>query len=426
MRRGARSRAGQGTVPSAWDEATVGRIVAAAAVVVDRRCRVGRGLGVRQAKRRLGRRAATCAQRDASGALQVVAGCGQDARRAALCGARRQRGAGHRRLGPEEQLRRRHRRPPPRDHRAHGARRQPVRLRRHRRARRRRPAPPLRRMLRPTSSRSSIGANDIAAFDPAAFEAGHPRGLRRAARPTRSWPTFPASTCPGTRSKVAVGNRILREDAAERGLTVVPLHDTMKRQGLGISPSSPKTSSTRTTTATGCGRRRSCPRSRRGCVDAVPRRPPTARSTRPMAPQRLSLVRRARGARARAPTRARPPGAPAGTISTRASGALCWYQVAWALPAIASAWPFTISVFACDIGRARIPTAARCSSGCPPRPRAVPCRYASFSIRPSRSRAPGSASACSVDLGSPRAGRGARRPSDAADAPRRPAARASP
>ena len=42
----------------------------------------------------------------------------------------------------------------------------------------------------------------------------------------------PCFYLPHNERKVAVANRILREAAAERELTVVPLHDTMKRQGV--------------------------------------------------------------------------------------------------------------------------------------------------------------------------------------------------
>ncbi|MFF1572580.1 SGNH/GDSL hydrolase family protein [Leifsonia sp. NPDC058292] len=77
----------------------------------------------------------------------------------------------------------------------------------------------------------AIGANDIAAFDPALFEAG----IRKvfAALPDHAIVAdLPCFYLPWNEKKVAVGNRILRQVAAERGLTVVPLHDTMKRQGL--------------------------------------------------------------------------------------------------------------------------------------------------------------------------------------------------
>lgn len=77
----------------------------------------------------------------------------------------------------------------------------------------------------------AIGANDIAAFDPITFR----EGIRRvfAALPDHAIVAdLPDFYLPWNERKVAVGNAILREEAAVRGLTVVPLHDTMKRQGL--------------------------------------------------------------------------------------------------------------------------------------------------------------------------------------------------
>jgi lysophospholipase L1-like esterase len=85
--------------------------------------------------------------------------------------------------------------------------------------------------LQPDILTVSIGANDIAAFDPARFE----RDIREllAALPGHAivadLPTFyflPAE------KRVTAANRILREQSGERGLTVVPLHARMKRQGL--------------------------------------------------------------------------------------------------------------------------------------------------------------------------------------------------
>jgi len=85
--------------------------------------------------------------------------------------------------------------------------------------------------LKPDIVTAAIGANDIAAFDPALFEAG----IRKvfAALPDDAVVSdLPYFYLPKNEKKVAVGNRILREVAAERGLTVAPLHETMKRQGL--------------------------------------------------------------------------------------------------------------------------------------------------------------------------------------------------
>jgi lysophospholipase L1-like esterase len=77
----------------------------------------------------------------------------------------------------------------------------------------------------------AIGANDIGAFDPAQFEAGI-RKVFAALPEDAIVADLPCFYLPWNEKKVAVGNRILRQVAAHRGLTVVPLHDTMKRQGL--------------------------------------------------------------------------------------------------------------------------------------------------------------------------------------------------
>ena len=77
----------------------------------------------------------------------------------------------------------------------------------------------------------SIGANDIGTFDPTAFEADI-RSVLAALPPDAIIADVPCFYLPHNERKVAVANRILREAAAERDLTVVPLHDTMKRQGL--------------------------------------------------------------------------------------------------------------------------------------------------------------------------------------------------
>jgi lysophospholipase L1-like esterase len=77
----------------------------------------------------------------------------------------------------------------------------------------------------------SIGANDIADFEPGAFEVGLSEVLD-ALPPDAIVADVPCFYLPHNERKVAVANRILREAAAERELTVVPLHDTMKRQGL--------------------------------------------------------------------------------------------------------------------------------------------------------------------------------------------------
>ncbi|AAT89823.1 esterase [Leifsonia xyli subsp. xyli] len=77
----------------------------------------------------------------------------------------------------------------------------------------------------------SIGANDIAGFDPAVFRAGIQRVF--GALPSDALiADLPYFFLPKNERKVAVANAILREEAATRGLTVVPLHETMRRQGL--------------------------------------------------------------------------------------------------------------------------------------------------------------------------------------------------
>lgn len=77
----------------------------------------------------------------------------------------------------------------------------------------------------------AIGANDIGSFDPAAFEPGI-RSVLDALPPDALVADVPCFYLPHNERKVAVANRILREAAAEHDLTVVPLHDTMKRQGV--------------------------------------------------------------------------------------------------------------------------------------------------------------------------------------------------
>jgi acyl-CoA thioesterase-1 len=77
----------------------------------------------------------------------------------------------------------------------------------------------------------AIGANDIAAFEPALFEAGI-RKVLDALPDDAIVADLPYFYLPWNEKKVAVGNRILREVAAEHGLTVVPLHETMRREGV--------------------------------------------------------------------------------------------------------------------------------------------------------------------------------------------------
>ncbi|MEY9954177.1 SGNH/GDSL hydrolase family protein [Leifsonia sp. EB34] len=76
----------------------------------------------------------------------------------------------------------------------------------------------------------SIGANDIADFDAGRFR----EGIRRVfdALPADAIVAdLPYFYLPRNERKVSVANGILREAAAERGLTVVPLHEAMRREG---------------------------------------------------------------------------------------------------------------------------------------------------------------------------------------------------
>jgi acyl-CoA thioesterase-1 len=85
--------------------------------------------------------------------------------------------------------------------------------------------------LKPDVVTVAIGANDIALWDPNAFESG--LRLLFAALPAHALVAdLPCFHLPHNERKVAVANRILREVAEERALTVVPLHATTKRQGI--------------------------------------------------------------------------------------------------------------------------------------------------------------------------------------------------
>jgi lysophospholipase L1-like esterase len=85
--------------------------------------------------------------------------------------------------------------------------------------------------LQPDIVTVSIGANDIAAFDPERFRAGI-RAVFAALPEHAIVADLPYFFFPWNERLVAEGNRILREEAAARGLQVVPLHETMRRQGL--------------------------------------------------------------------------------------------------------------------------------------------------------------------------------------------------
>lgn len=77
----------------------------------------------------------------------------------------------------------------------------------------------------------SIGANDIADFEPGRFR----EGIRRVLEAVPSDAVvadLPYFYFPANERKVAVANTILREEAGQRGVTVVPLHETMRREGI--------------------------------------------------------------------------------------------------------------------------------------------------------------------------------------------------
>jgi lysophospholipase L1-like esterase len=85
--------------------------------------------------------------------------------------------------------------------------------------------------LQPDIVTVSIGANDIASFDPDRFRTGLHTVF--AALPDHAIVAdLPYFFLPWNERKVAEGNRIVREEAAVRGLQVVPLHATMREQGL--------------------------------------------------------------------------------------------------------------------------------------------------------------------------------------------------
>ena len=77
----------------------------------------------------------------------------------------------------------------------------------------------------------AIGANDIALWDAAVFEAGI-RQVFAALPPNALVADLPCFHLPRNERMVAVANRIIRQVAAEHRLTVVPLHATTKRLGL--------------------------------------------------------------------------------------------------------------------------------------------------------------------------------------------------
>ena len=90
---------------------------------------------------------------------------------------------------------------------------------------------PLLAKLEPDILTVSIGANDIASFDPARFET-EIAVLLDAMPPHAIVADLPSFYFLPAQKKVRVANRLLREAAAHRGLTVVPLHRVTDRQGL--------------------------------------------------------------------------------------------------------------------------------------------------------------------------------------------------
>jgi acyl-CoA thioesterase-1 len=83
--------------------------------------------------------------------------------------------------------------------------------------------------LRPDVVTLAIGANDIAAFEPVAFERDLGRILD-AVPPTTVVADLPCFHFPTSERKVRVANEIVRRLAADRGLRVAPLHAVTRRQ----------------------------------------------------------------------------------------------------------------------------------------------------------------------------------------------------
>ena len=77
----------------------------------------------------------------------------------------------------------------------------------------------------------AIGANDIAGFDPEAFEQNI-RAIYGALPSHAIVAEVPAMFLPDREKKITVANQIIHRVAAELGLTVAPLHETTRRQGL--------------------------------------------------------------------------------------------------------------------------------------------------------------------------------------------------
>ncbi|WP_105035988.1 SGNH/GDSL hydrolase family protein [Cryobacterium aureum] len=85
--------------------------------------------------------------------------------------------------------------------------------------------------LEPDLVTVAIGANDIAQWNPAAFEADI-RTVFAALPPHTLIADLPCFHLPQNEVKVAVANAIIRRVADEHELTVVPLHSTTKRAGF--------------------------------------------------------------------------------------------------------------------------------------------------------------------------------------------------
>ena len=180
---------------------------------------------------------------------------------------------------------------------------------------------------------------------------------------------------PWNERKVAVGNRILRDAAAERGLTVVPLHETMRRQGLhGIFTQFAEDlfhpndhgyrvwASAFLPAVTELVVARA---SRAGAAGATATSVGAAISACTLAVRRQ--VRQhalPRGTTTRCPT--------PGTISTRASGRRLLVPGGVRVAGQRIPLPVDDQRLRRDVADSRSPTGARCSSGCRPRRRADP------------------------------------------------------
>ena len=87
------------------------------------------------------------------------------------------------------------------------------------------------RRLSPDVVTVSIGANDIADWNPDAFDRNI-RTIFAELPPHAVVADLPCFHLPHNERKVAEANRMLRAAARENGLVVAPLHETTRRQGL--------------------------------------------------------------------------------------------------------------------------------------------------------------------------------------------------